>query len=252
MNPNKVSSSKIGSGQTPAGRLLTPAALMIIICSSVSVPAQTRIGSVAFHRSATAAAASSAPILSADGRTVAFLSAANNLVTNDDLGTSVDVFVRDLPSGRTTLASVNLTGVGGGNDYSGVPGLSADGRLIVFESTASNLVADDTNGVADVFVRDLATGQTRLVSVPASGQGSANGPSTAPLISADGRWVFFESAASDLVTTITEPAPQLYARDLVAGVTVLISADTTAAVPPALVAVTVTFSVLPTSLELTL
>ena len=203
--------------------------LLVFLFAAFSAPAQTRVGSAVFRRSASAAGPSSAAIISGNGRAVAFLSAANNLVTNDDRSTSVDVFVRDLPSVWTTLASVNLSGVGGGNDHSSAPGFSDDARFIVFESAASNLVAGDTNGVSDIFVRDLVNNETRLVSVPVTGLGNADGPSSAPLISADGRWVFFESAALNLVTAPSEPGSQLYARDLTAGVTVLVSDDTTAA-----------------------
>jgi hypothetical protein len=100
--------------------------------------------------------------ISADGRYVAFDSAASNLVPGDDNG-SFDVFVRDLWRGRTILASV---GIGGGPADIGAhgPNLSADGRHVVFTSSSSNLVPGDMTD-QDAFARDLATARTELVSV---------------------------------------------------------------------------------------
>src|SRR5204863_9687262 len=146
---------------------------------------------------------SSASVISSDGRFVLFLSSANNLVTNDDNGKFVDVFLRDRTNGVTTLVSVNQTGVGGGNGNSVSPAISTNGRYVVFESEASNLVANDTNGVSDVFLRDLQSGTTTLLSVNHSGGAAGNGASTSPVISADGRYVAFVSAASDLVANDT-------------------------------------------------
>jgi Tol biopolymer transport system component len=102
-----------------------------------------------------------APTLSASGRFVGFLSHANNLVTNDDLGLSFDVFVQDLKLGQTVLASVSPSGVGGGAGESASVVLSSNGLWVAFESLAGNLVAGDTNGQSDVFVRDLSLGVTR-------------------------------------------------------------------------------------------
>src|SRR5438270_3083071 len=136
---------------------------------------------------------SSGSVISSDGRFVLFLSSANNLVTNDN-GRFVDIFLRNRTNGVTTLVSVNQTGVGGGNGNSVSPAISTNGRYVVFESEASNLVANDTNGVSDVFLRDLQTGTTTLISVNSAGAGG-NGASTSPLISPDGRYLAFVSAA---------------------------------------------------------
>jgi len=104
--------------------------------------------------------------VSADGTLVAFVSSSPNLVAGDTNGVR-DVFVRNLVTGTTTRASL---GAGGqANGASSNAGISADGRFVVFTSLASNLVAGDTNGVADVFERDLATGQTTRVSASAGG-----------------------------------------------------------------------------------
>ncbi|PYJ56499.1 MAG: hypothetical protein DME24_22060 [Verrucomicrobia bacterium] len=165
---------------------------------------------------------SSDSVISSDGRFVLFLSSANNLVTNDDNGKFVDVFLRDRTNGVTTLVSVNQTGVGGGNGNSVSPAASTDGRYVVFESEASNLVANDTNGVSDVFMRDLQTGTTTLVSVNSAGTGG-NGASTSPLISPDGRYVAFVSAAGNLVANDTNNANDIFVRDLQNNTTTLVS-----------------------------
>src|SRR2546427_5953522 len=147
---------------------------------------------------------SSGSVISADGRFVLFLSSASNLSTNDDGGHRfVDVFLRDRMNHTTTLVSVNQTGTGGGNGHSVSPVLSTDGRYVAFESEAANLVANDTNGVSDVFLRDLQSGTTTLLSVNRFSTGAGNGASISPLISAEGRYVAFVSAASDLVPNDT-------------------------------------------------
>lgn len=171
------------------------------------------------------AAGSFAPVTSPDGQLVAFVSLANNLATNDDLQPFLDVFARGQGGLSTALVSVDRTGHGGGNGDSIDPVVSADHRFVAFQSDASNLVADDTNGCTDVFVRDLVSNLTALVSVPSAGAGSAPGCSTAPLISADGRWVVFESTAIDLVPGTPPMTNALFARDLQSGTTRLVSAD---------------------------
>jgi hypothetical protein len=169
--------------------------------------------------------------VSADGRYVAFQSNASDLVANDTNGKFVDVFVRDIQMGVTTLVSVNKTGTGSGNNGSGHPWISADGRFVVFESGASDLVANDTNADNDVFVRDLQTGTTSLVSVNRFGTNSGNGPSLlaftsfGPRISADDRIVAFLSAASDLVANNTNGGSDVFVRDLQTGTTTLVSVN---------------------------
>jgi len=168
------------------------------------------------------------PSLSADGRFVAFISKARDLLTND---TNViqDVFVRDLQTGTTTLASVNHTGTGGGNSASGTPLISATGRFVAFASTSSDLVPTDTNGTWDIFVRDLQMAKTTLVSVNWAGTNSGNGRSgNAPVgtdfsLSPDGRFVAFFSAASDLVATDTNGADDVFIHDLQTRTTTLVS-----------------------------
>src|SRR5438477_5353970 len=166
---------------------------------------------------------SSGSVISADGRFVLFLSSASNLATNDDAGKYVDVFLRNRTNNTTSLLSVNVSGTGGGNGHSISPVISADGRFVAFESAASNLVADDANNVSDIFLRDLLTNTTTLVSVNRAGTGPGNGASTSPLISADGRYVAFVSVATDLVDNDTNAATDVFVRDLQNGTTTLVS-----------------------------
>ena len=167
------------------------------------------------------------PSISADGRFVAFVSDASNLVANDTNGSGRDVFVRDTIAGTTQLVSVNSAGMGSGSDQSYDPQISADGRFIVFTSGAYNLVANDTNQGIDVFVRDLTTGTTQLVSVNSAGTDSGDNISGAPVISADGRFVAFASYAGNLVTNDTNGSsyPDIFVRDMVAGTTRLVSVN---------------------------
>jgi hypothetical protein len=137
------------------------------------------------------------PSISADGRFVVFNSHASNLVANDANGTINDVFVHDLQTGTTSLVSVSSTGVQG-NSSSLIPSVSADGRYVAFTSFASNLVSGDTNNAYDVFVRDRQTGTTARVSVSGSGA-QGNHDSAVPDISPDGRFLSFQSVASNLV-----------------------------------------------------
>jgi Tol biopolymer transport system component len=166
-----------------------------------------------------------APVISADGRHVAFQSAGGNLVPHDSNGLT-DVFVRDLDAGVTYLASANAAGGDSGNGASGNPSLSADGRFVAFESDASDLVAGDGNGARDVFYRDLQAGITRLVSANAAGTGSGNGGSGSPSLAADGSRVAFASSASDLVPVDTNGDYDVFVRDLPSGPTRLVSINT--------------------------
>jgi hypothetical protein len=135
--------------------------------------------------------------ISTNGRFVAFVSAASNLVPSDINGTK-DVFVRDLLTGVTEVVSVASDGAFGngpsGNFAGGSTaeriGISDDGRFVVFTSDATNLVPNDTNATADVFLRDRVEGTTELVSVNTNGTQITNG-GTEPTVSDDGRYVVF-------------------------------------------------------------
>ncbi|HEY9121584.1 MAG TPA: hypothetical protein VIM80_01175 [Brevefilum sp.] len=136
------------------------------------------------------------PSISADGRYVAFVSNASNLVAGGTNG-KYHVFVHDRDTGQNTLVSVDSDGVQG-NDYCYVPAISADGRYVAFHSDSTNLVADDTNVNTDVFVHDIDTGVTSRVSVASDGT-QGNGGSYHPSISGDGRYVAYHSISDNLV-----------------------------------------------------
>jgi Tol biopolymer transport system component len=137
------------------------------------------------------------PSISANGRYVAFESLSRNLVGGDTNG-DYDVFVHDRSKGKTTLVSISSQGEQG-NSYSRYPSISAEGRYVTFQSLADNLVGGDTNDEYDVFVHDRVTGETSRVSVSSQGE-QGNSYSRYPSISADGRYVAFESRADNLVT----------------------------------------------------
>jgi Tol biopolymer transport system component len=167
------------------------------------------------------------PSISDDGRFVAFTSLAKNLVAGDD-GLHKDVFVHDSVAGTTERVSIDSSGIAADAD-SGEPELSADGRFVVFESAASNLVPGDTNAGSgleydgsDVFVRDRLAGTTERVSVTSSGAEAQSG-SYGASISADGRFVCFVSRAPDLVLQDLNQKSDAFLRDRVLGLTTLVS-----------------------------
>jgi Tol biopolymer transport system component len=134
--------------------------------------------------------------VSSNGRYVAFLSAAEELVAGDLNGTT-DVFLHDRKLGTTVRVSVDAAGSeADGASTSGM--ISANGRYVVFASVATNLVGDDGSSVSDVFVRDLKLGTVERLSIDEAGDGG-DGGSGAPTITANGRYVVFDSGATDLV-----------------------------------------------------
>jgi Tol biopolymer transport system component len=169
-------------------------------------------------------AASLYPAISGDGRYVAFTALASNLVPGDING-SQDVFVRDVVTGQTRRVSVSSSG-DPGDAASFNPAISGDGRYVAFSSAAVNLVRRDTNGSWDVFVRDMLTGRTRRVSLDSNGaQGDAK--SLLPTLSADGRYVAFDSAATNLVAADTNFAFDVFVRDVLTGRTRRVSVSRT-------------------------
>jgi Tol biopolymer transport system component len=152
------------------------------------------------------------PFISAYGRYIAFDSNATNLVTGDTNGAQ-DAFIRDRVGRITERVSV-ANDETQGNDDTWRPSISADGRYAAFVSLASNLVDGDTNGFADVFVRDRLLGITERVSVASDGsQANIGSDSLYPSISADGRYVVYESAASNLVVEDTNNRYDVFVRD---------------------------------------
>lgn len=166
--------------------------------------------------------ASDSASFSADGRYVVFDSYASNLVAGDGNGQR-DVFVKDRLTGALQRASVDTEGTGAnGPSWNG--GCSADGRFVVFDSLANNLMAGDSNRGGDIFVKDLVTGVLRCASVDAAGiQG--NRYSSDPGISADGRYVVFESAAGNLVPNDVNGAVDIFVKDLLTGAVQRASTD---------------------------
>jgi hypothetical protein len=167
-----------------------------------------------------------APTISTGGRFVVFESDVPNLIGGDG-NDALDVFVRDEVTGAVERVSVSQTG-GEANDDTGRSGLavSADGRYVAFTSFASNLVPADANGALDVFVRDrciadgvpvqACTPTTERVSVGAGGE-EAQGPSREPALSADGRFVAFDSTAPELTPDDGNGVSDVFVRDRVTG-----------------------------------
>jgi hypothetical protein len=165
---------------------------------------------------------SACPKISADGRRVAFASAAADLVPDDTNGVS-DVFVYDVPGG--SLDRVSVTDDGAQSDgESGDPAISADGSLVVFSSSARNVTAESPLvplGTRQVYARDFAVGTTELISQAFAAPFEVpNGTSCCPQISADGQVVLFYSSAQNLIADMRGTRPErLFARDRAAGVT---------------------------------
>jgi Tol biopolymer transport system component len=163
---------------------------------------------------------SEAPSISSNGRIVAFISDATNLVAGDTNGAQ-DVFVHDLDTGTTERASVASAGTQANDDVFTLS-LSANGRFAAFGSYATNLVAGDTNAVIDVFVRDRDTAATERVSVATAGT-QANAESFSPAISSDGQFVAFQSDATNLVLIDTNNKIDIFVHNRLTGSTERVS-----------------------------
>lgn len=162
------------------------------------------------------------PSISSDGRYVAFRSYASKLVSDDTNGTW-DIFRKDLQTGEVTRVSTDSSG-NQANSYSERFSISADGRYVVFESEASNLVNGDINEVPDIFRKDTQTGTTIRVSTD-SQENETTGGSYNPSISSDGRYVVFVSNTSDLVIGDTNSVNDIFRKDLVTGEVIRVSTD---------------------------
>lgn len=167
-------------------------------------------------------------IMSPDGRYVVFASTARNLVVssntpsiNGGFPARFNVFRRDRITQTTILVSANLLGDGGNGDS--VPaGISDDGRFVLFESQASDLVSGDTNKASDIFLRDVTSNITTVISVGTNGV-NANGNSHNAAMTPDGRFVAFSSGANNLVPGDTNKIVDVFVRDRQAGLTLLVS-----------------------------
>lgn len=172
--------------------------------------------------------ASDQPAISRDGRYVAFRSDATNLPAVGDTNAAADVFVRDRIAGGTARVSIDSAG-GQSNAASSEPSISADGQRIVFSSSATNLVGGDSNGYADVFLRNRSDSTTTRISVTAgSGQGTGGGSST-PSIAAAGFHVAFSSSATNLVSGDSNGRSDVFLRDLTTATTTRVSISSSGA-----------------------
>jgi len=158
--------------------------------------------------------------VSADGRYVAFLSSASNLVS-DDTNEVKDIFVHDRQTGETIRISMSSSGTQGNGDSDQVD-VSLDGGFVVFRSYASNLVDNDTNQTSDIFLYDRLGGKTTIISVSTDGvQGNAF--STRPNISSNGRYITFYSDSNNLIAEDTNERGDIFVHDRLTGQTIRVS-----------------------------
>ncbi len=199
------------------GKTCQAAGLALVLLLPSTVPAAELVSLGALGN---ANGASGGVALSADANVVGFYSDATNLVIGDTNQVR-DAFVRDRAAGRVERVSVSTAGIQGNKASQaagGAPALSTDGQVVAFYSDATNLVDDDTNGQVDVFVRVRSSSTTERISVGAAGA-QANGASVDPSISADGRFVAFQSQATNLVDGDTNGATDVFVRDRQSGTT---------------------------------
>jgi hypothetical protein len=164
------------------------------------------------------------PFISADGRYVTFGSVASNLVAGDTNG-NPDIFVHDMVTGVTERVSLNVFG-GQTNLGASYSAISDDGNHILFESASTDIVLNDTNGLSDLFVYDRTTSVTKRVNISSEGEetnGITPSPSSLSTISANGRYIAFSSAASNLVAGDTNGGPDVFVHDMQTGITEKIS-----------------------------
>jgi Tol biopolymer transport system component len=205
-----------------AASLLAAAIAALAGASGSEEPTTTLVSRVGGHGRA-GNENSTQPSISADGRYIAFVSRASNLVPEGKSGL-IEIFVKDMQTGAVTLVS-RADGPAGAvaDDHTFEPSISADGRYVAFRSSARNLSPDDT-AFNDVYVRDLSAGTTLLVSRASGASGAAaDGESSSAAISADGRHVAFASSSHNLTADPSTAESAVFVRDLDSGVTELVS-----------------------------
>jgi Tol biopolymer transport system component len=163
---------------------------------------------------------SDTPMLSPDGRYVAFVSNATNLVANA-ISDGSHIYLRDMVAGTTTLVDAGTNGVAVSDQYGNAPSMRPDGKWVAFASPDGNLVSHPQNQSMDVFARDMTAGTNELISprdatvVPASSSGVHYSAQTS--ITPNGRWVVFSSSADDLVTNDFNGNQDIFVSDLALG-----------------------------------
>jgi hypothetical protein len=169
---------------------------------------------------------SSAPAISYDGRLVVFYSYASNLVIGDD-NNAADVVVRDRALGSSALADVSTQGTQSAGSFflTGWPAIDGSGRFVAFTWGADDLVVDDTNGMMDVFVRDRWAGITERVNVGSDGAQADSYTINGPSINDGGRYVAFQSYASNLTAGDSPGTSDVFIRDRVRHTTVRVPVD---------------------------
>ena len=150
------------------------------------------------------------PSISLDGKFVAFQSTADNLVDGDTNGV-IDIFVHDRQTGQTTRVSVSNLGFQG-NDLSVFPNISANGRFVVFQSWATNLVEQSLDNAMNIYVHDLQTGSTTYIA-PGINQSAGTIILTKIIISDDGRFIVFDSDSANLVSNDTNGVVDVFVHD---------------------------------------
>jgi Tol biopolymer transport system component len=210
--------------RTPLRRVVLLSLSVALLATAVAAQRTIRVS--VSTQGAQAGGLSDRPALSADGSVLVFTSAAGDLVANDANGVA-DVFVRDLRTGTTVLASVSLSGAAGDGPCLW-PVISADGRWVSFTSLASDLVVGDSPGTSDIFVRDLELGVTERVNVSSQGV-PADGGGRGSALSRDGRYVAFVSVAGNLVSGDTNACDDIFVRDRLLGTTERVSVSSTGA-----------------------
>jgi len=205
----------ISSGLAAAITVVAIAGVLLAAAAAPAVAGTTELASLS-STGGQGDAESSCPSISADGRYVAFRSQASYLVS-DDLNHCHDVFVRDRRTGETVRVSVASNGMGG-DRWSDQPAISAEGRVVVFRSTASNLTSAAVGFGEHIYVHDLVTRQTALVSI-SSGGVPGNGRSWGPSVSGDGRYIAFGSSATNLAAGAAGGYADIYVHDRQSGQT---------------------------------